>query len=171
MAIFRMHALMSVGLAILVLGGGASTVFAWDWEVHGTLGPGDPTFHRPSTSFPPCSLSSSGTTVYYDVYTEYWPGGYAYVEATGTINRPVIASYPVGTFDPTSACDNIFTVGGCEPLPFVVGGPAFGPAGNYDIVITHCYNGDSGSYDFYFAVAIFYDGFESGTLSAWDVTP
>jgi len=144
-----------------------SATSAWDWEAHGTLGPGDPVFHRPSTSFPPCSLSSSGTAVYYDVYTGYWPGGYAYVEASGTINRPVIATYPSGTFNYASPCDNIVTSGGCEPLPFTIFGPFPGDPGNYDIVVTHCYNGDSGTYDFYFRAVLFYNGFESGGLGGW----
>jgi len=145
-------------------------VLSWDWEVHGTLGPGDPTFNRPSTSFPPCSLSSNGTAVYYDVYTETWLGGYAHVEMTGTISRPVIASYPAGTFNPTNPCDNILTVGGCEPLPLSFIGPVLGPPGQYDIVITHCYNGDSGSYDLYMEAVLFWDGFESGNTTAWSAT-
>lgn len=140
---------------------------AWDWEAHGTLGPGDPTFNRPSTSFPPCTLSSNGTAVYFDVYTESWSGGYAHVEMTGTLNRPVIASYPAGTFNPSDPCAGIFTVGGCEPMPIAFIAPVLGPPGMYDIVVTHCYNGDSGSYDIYMEALLFWDDFENGDLSGW----
>ncbi|MEE4273738.1 MAG: hypothetical protein V2I67_18830 [Thermoanaerobaculales bacterium] len=162
---------LSVVAAVAVLGTVSPTaVVAWDWEAHGTLGPGDPTFNRPSTSFPPCALSSNGTGVYYDVHSGYWPGGYARVTASGTINRPVIASYPAGGFDPTDPCNNIVVAGGCEPLPFSIIGPFLGAPGNYDIVVTHCYNGDSGTYDFYFEVVLFYDGFESGNFGGWSST-
>jgi len=154
-------------LVALAVGMAAPTAEAWDWEVHGTLGPGDPTFNRPSTTFPPCTLSTNGTDVYYDLYTDYFPGGYAYIEITGTINRPVIATYPAGTFNPASACDNIHGVGGCMPLPIAAVTPIFEEAGSYDIVVTHCYNGDSGSYNIYLEAFLFRDGFESGDLTAW----
>jgi len=158
---------ISCAVASTVLVVISASVFAWDWEAHGALGPGDPVFNRPSTSFPPCALSSNGTAVYYDMYTDQWPGGYAYVEMTGTINRPVIATYPAGTFDPVNPCNDIITVGGCEPLPIALIGPVFGPPGEYDVVITHCYNGDAGSYDIYMMVVLFADGFESGDTDGW----
>ena len=147
MVLFGRFLTVCATAACLLAGSSVATAQDWDWEVHGNLGPGDPTFNRPSTSFPPCSLSSNGTAVYYDVYTDYFPGGYAYIEMTGTINRPVIASYPAGTFNPANACDDIYGVGGCATLPLAFDSPLFSDEGNYDIVVTHCYNGDSGSYD------------------------
>lgn len=104
----------------------------------GTLEAGDPTFNRPSTSFPPCSLSSNGTAVYYDVYTDYFSGGLAMVTMEGTVSRPVLASYPEGLFNPASACDDIIGVGGCEPLPVTFIAPIFFTAGTYDVVVSTC---------------------------------
>ena len=162
------HRLAVVSIvASLVFASVSVSTLAWDWEAHGTLEAGDPVFNRPSTSFPPCTLSSNGTAVYYDVNTGTWPGGYAHVVATGTINRPVLATYPTGTFNPASPCDTILGVGGCEPLPFVVVGPVFGAPGTYDIVVTHCYNGDSGSYHIYMEAVLFADGFQSGNVAGW----
>lgn len=152
---------------VVILSMMSPSLFAWDWEAHGTLGPGDPVFNRPSTSFPPCVLSSNGTAVYYDIHSGYWPGGQARIEASGTINRPVLASYPAGTFDPMNPCANIFAVGGCDPLPFSIIVPALGFPGDYDIVVTHCYNGDSGTYDIYIEAILFWDGFETGDDSGW----
>lgn len=157
-------------LVVLLAGSSVATAQNWDFEAHGMLGPGDPTFHRPSTSFPPCALSSSGTAVYYDVYTDYFPGGYALFEMDGTINRPVVASYPAGTFNPADACDNIISVGGCVPLPYSVVSPLLYDGGNFDIVVTHCYNGDSGSYNLYIMAFLFIDGFDGGDLSEWSGT-
>ncbi len=136
----------------------------------GTLGPGDPTFHRPSTSFPPCSLSSNGTAVYYDVYTDYFAGGLAMVTMEGTVDRPVLASYPAGSFNPASACDDIIGVGGCEPLPVTFTAPIFFNAGTYDVVITTCYNGDAGDYTITVLAFLFMDGFESGDTTEWSLT-
>jgi hypothetical protein len=157
-------------VAGLVLAAIPMSAPAWDFEAHGTLEPGDPVFNRPSTSFPPCALSSNGTAVYYDVHTGTWPGGYGFVAATGTVNRPVLATYPAGTFNPASPCDNILGAGGCEPLPFAVVGPVFGAPGTYDIVVTHCYNGDSGSYDIYMEAVLFGDGFQTGDLDGWSAS-
>ncbi len=154
-------------LFVLLAGSSVATAQNWDFEVHGTLGPGDPTFNRPSTSFPPCALSSNGTAVWYDVYTDYFPGGYALVEMDGTINRPVIVAYPAGTFNPANPCDDIYSINGCVPLPIIAVSPIVEEAGDYDIVVTHCYNGDSGSYNLYIMAFLFMDGFESGNLSAW----
>ena len=137
------------------------------WEVDGTLGPGDPTFNRPSTSFPPCTLSGNGTAVYYDVYTDYFPGGYALVEMDGTVDRPVIASYPAGTFDPANPCDDIYSVGGCITLPITVVSPLVSDGGFYDLVVTTCYNGASGSYHLSILAFLFMDGFEGGDLTEW----
>jgi hypothetical protein len=157
-------------ILIVIVSVGAPPVVGWDWEAHGTLEPGDSVFNRPSTSFPPCTLSSNGTAVYYDVHSGYWPGGYARVEASGTINRPVLASYPAGTFDPADPCNNVVAVGGCEPMPFAIIGPVLGAPGNYDLVITHCYNGDSGTYDIYFETVLFWDSFETGDLGGWSAS-
>lgn len=53
------------------------------------------------------------------------------------------------------------------PLPIAAVTPIFEEAGSYDIVVTHCYNGDSGSYNIYLEAFLFRDGFESGDLTAW----
>lgn len=135
--------------------------------VEGDLGPGDPTFNRPSTSFPPCDLSSNGDTVYYDVHSGYFTGGWYTVMIEGTVNRPVLASYPEGLFNPASPCDDIIGVGGCETLPVTYDAPIFSDEGFYDLVVTTCYNGDSGSYTITVTRILFKDGFEGGDLSEW----
>lgn len=137
--------------------------------ISGSLEVGDPTFHRPSTSFPPCNLSSSGTAVYYDVYTVDHPGGLVSVSIEGTVDLMVLASYPEGMFNPASPCDDILGVGGCFSSPAAFDAPIFATPGIYEFVVTTCYNGDGGDYTITSEVYIFKDGFESSDTSAWSV--
>jgi len=169
MVMTRKTGLASIVLLLLFVPGVATAQF-WEFEVTGTLGPPDPTFNRPSTSFPPCVLSGNGTDVYYDVYTDFYPGGYAYVEMDGTIDEAVIAAYPAGTFNPASPCDDIYSVAGCVDLPFAVVAPVLEEEGWYDIVVTTCYNGDVGTYRLYMFAFLFMDGFDGGDLSQWSGT-
>lgn len=135
--------------------------------LNGTLEVGDPTFHRPSTSFPPCNLSSSGTAVYYDVYTVEHPGGLVSITLEGTVSLLVLASYPEGMFNPESACDDIAGIGGCFSLPAAFDAPVFATPGSYDFVVTTCYNGDGGEYTIRSEVFLFKDGFETGDTGEW----
>lgn len=150
-------------VALILPNGAAAQVTV----VGGDLGPGDPTFNRPSTSFPPCALSSNGDAVYYDVHTGYFSGGWYTVLIEGTVDRPVLVSYPEGSFDPANPCDDIIGVGGCSTLPVTYDAPIFSEEGFYALVVTTCYNGDSGSYTITVTRFLFKDGFEGGDLSGW----
>ena len=136
----------------------------------GTLEAGDPTFNRPSTSFPPCDLSSNGTAVYYNVHTGDHPGGPVWLVLEGTVDRLVLASYSGGPFNPASPCDNIFGVGGCFTLPVASEVPVLVDPGAYELVVTTCYNGDGGSYTVTVIPFLFWDDFESGNTGAWSTT-
>ncbi len=105
--------------------------------------------------------------MYYDVHTDYFQGGWASVLIEGTVNRPVLASYPGGLFNPASPCDDIIGVGGCSTLPVTFEAPIFSEEGFYDLVVTTCYNGDSGSYTITVTLFLFKDDFESGDLLGW----
>lgn len=145
----------------------ASVASAQVTVVSGFLGSGDPTFHRPSTSFPPCNLSSSGTAVYYDFFQVDHPGGTMEITLQGSVDLLVFASYPEGLFNPSSACDDIYAVAGCFSLPVTFEPPVDSPAGLYDFVVTTCYNGDGGDYIVTASFYLFRDDFETGDNSAW----